>query len=170
MPANTVMDPELMWWQALVIELWITACVCMAFLARFNIDRKGYVIMSTLPVSVAFGAGIGVAVSRPAIEAIRKYSYLTENTPVDASHTSSIFRTSLIISPKFEISGILWSWSGRRLRRRTPRLVCHITATPMRLSNSYLTQPLMTYSGGTISILEKIGKTKMAAGDQFVKI
>ena len=54
----------------------------------------------------------------------------------------------LIISPKFEISGILWFWSGRRLRRRhhrrrrhrrrrrTPRLVFHVTATPMRVSNS----------------------------------
>ena len=55
-------------------------------------------------------------------------------------------RAGLIISPKFEISGILWFWSGRRLRRRsrrTPRLVFHVTATPMRVSNSYLTQPLM---------------------------
>ena len=39
---------------------------------------------------------------------------------------------SVIISPKFEISGILWFWFGRR--RRTPRLVFHVTATPMRVS------------------------------------
>ena len=51
----------------------------------------------------------------------------------------------VIISPKFEISGILWFWFGRRRsRRRTPRLVSHVTATPMRVSNSYLTQTLMT--------------------------
>ena len=56
---------------------------------------------------------------------------------------------SVIISPKFEISGMLWFWSGRRRRirrrrrRRTPRLVFHVTATPMRVSNSYLTQPLI---------------------------
>ena len=64
-----------------------------------------------------------------------------------------IFMLIIIISPKFEISGILWFWSGRRLRRRlrrrrrrrrrTPRLVFHVTATPMRVSNSYLTQPLI---------------------------
>ena len=65
-----------------------------------------------------------------------------------------------------EISGILWFWSGRR---RTPRLVFHVTVTPRRVSNSYLTQPLMTYSGRTLSILEQIGKTKMAAGGHFVK-
>ena len=55
-------------------------------------------------------------------------------------------RHTVIISPKYEISGILWFCSGARLRcsRRTPRLVFHITATPMRVSNSYLTQPLMT--------------------------
>ena len=56
--------------------------------------------------------------------------------------------SGIIISPKFEISGILWFWSaGRRRirrRRRTPRVVLHVTATPMRVSNSYLTQPLMT--------------------------
>ena len=68
----------------------------------------------------------------------------------------------VIISPKFEISKILWFWSGRRRRirrrrirrrrirrrrirrRRTPRFVFHVTATPVRVSNSYLTQPLMT--------------------------
>ena len=61
--------------------------------------------------------------------------------------------SELIISPKFEISGIeisgiLWFWSGRRScirRRRTPRLVFHVTATPMRVSNSYLIQPLIEW-------------------------
>ena len=50
----------------------------------------------------------------------------------------------IIISPKFKISGILWFWSGRRRRRRrirrTRRLVFHVTATPMHVSNSYMTQ------------------------------
>ena len=85
----------------------------------------------------------------------------------------------IIISPKFEISGILWFWSGRRLRRRrlrrrrrrrTPRLVFHVTATPMRVSNSYLTQPLIPQSGRTLSILEKIGKPKWPPNGHFVKI
>ena len=81
----------------------------------------------------------------------------------------------LIISPKFEISGILWFWSGHRLRRlrlrrRTPRLVFHVTATPMRVSNSYLTQPLIPRSGRTLSILEKIGKPKWPPNGHFVKI
>ena len=43
---------------------------------------------------------------------------------------------------RYGITGILWFWSGRR--RRTPRLVFHVTATPMTVSDSYLTQPLMT--------------------------
>ena len=34
-------------------------------------------------------------------------------------------KTTLIISPKFEILGILWFWSGRHLRRlRTPIKAC----------------------------------------------
>ena len=75
----------------------------------------------------------------------------------------------IIISPKFEISMILWSWYGRRLRhigcnrhrpRRTPRIVFRITAPPMHVWNSYLTQLLMTQSGITLSILENIGKPK----------
>ena len=68
-------------------------------------------------------------------------------------HLVVVLGLPLIISPKFEISGMLWFWSGRRRRRirrirrrrrrRTPRLVFHVTATPMRVSNSYLTQPLI---------------------------
>ena len=54
----------------------------------------------------------------------------------------------LIISHKFEISGIIWFWSGAHLRM--PRLVFHVTATPMRVSNSYLTQPLVTQSGRSL--------------------
>ena len=67
---------------------------------------------------------------------------------------STTWKFYIIISPKFEISGMLWFWSGRRRirrircnrrrrRRRTPRRVFHVTATPMRVSNSYLTQPLI---------------------------
>ena len=36
---------------------------------------------------------------------------------------------------KFEISGKLWFWSGTSLSRRTPRLVFHVTVTPMSVSN-----------------------------------
>ena len=46
------------------------------------------------------------------------------------------FNIGIIISPKLEISGISWFWSGRRLRRRrrrTPWLVFHVTATPMHV-------------------------------------
>ena len=48
----------------------------------------------------------------------------------------------IIISPKFEISGILWFLSGRR--RRMPRLASRVTG--------------------------EYRKTKMATGGHFVKI
>ena len=75
-------------------------------------------------------------------------------------HHITITTLYIIISPKFEISGILWFWSGRRRRpdqnHNIPeisnfgdiimynvvmvmwwsRLVFHVTATPMHVSNS----------------------------------
>ena len=67
----------------------------------------------------------------------------------------------LLFNPLTLIMGILWFWSGhrrcrirrrirrrihrrirRRIHRRMPRLVFHLTVTPMHVSNSYMTQPL----------------------------
>ena len=55
------------------------------------------------------------------------------------AHTYTFAGLLIIISPKFEISGILWFWSGRRRRRRhrTPRLVFHVAATPMHVEEPY---------------------------------
>ena len=49
----------------------------------------------------------------------------------------------IIISPKFKISGILYYGFGLDADARQG-LCFHVTATPMRAPNSYLTQPLMT--------------------------
>ena len=81
----------------------------------------------------------------------------------------------VIISPKFEISGILWFWSGRRRRRRRRTPPPHAKACVSRNCDInarikfIFDTAIDDQSGRTLSILETIGKTKMAAGGHFVK-
>ena len=98
---------------------------------------KGFIA----PLRIYSDRSNGVVVQSTLISVEQKNVYSIRNI---------IYRDNIIISPKFEISGMLWFWSGRRRRRRrrirrrrrrrrTPRLVFHVIATQMRVSNSYLT-------------------------------
>ena len=60
-----------------------------------------------------------------------------------SSERSGLAHFPIIISSKLKISGIL-CFGLDAICRRTPRLVFHVTVTPMHVSNSYMTQPLMT--------------------------
>lgn len=60
---NTFLGSDVRSWQGVMIELMITMILCLTALATSNIARKGYVILPTIPVGMALGLGLFLALS-----------------------------------------------------------------------------------------------------------
>ncbi|KAK2155863.1 hypothetical protein LSH36_229g04056 [Paralvinella palmiformis] len=60
---NTFLGTDVLSWQGFLIEMTITTILCLTVLATGNIARKGYVILPSLPVGMALGLGLFLAIS-----------------------------------------------------------------------------------------------------------